>query len=163
MQAKPSISLDRLKETVRESAENGDALNEKLSTIELTEWLVGEADPVFLKELGRVLVADFYQRAVRAVRRKPRPTFGQQYSLPQYEHLPRNGRISEKEACSVIEMTYRQVRAAYRRESVRLNDRKRNDPKLAEWKTLMNEMQRRSRKDPGITVGRALGLEKGKQ
>jgi hypothetical protein len=158
MKTKPTISLDQIEKTVRDAAESSSQIDDNISANELAEVLISEADREFLAELSHILVGDYYRKSVLAVRRKPRPTFGAQYALSQYEHLPQKAQVSDKERRPVVEMTYRQIRAVYWKLSAKIDERKKADPKLTEWKALLDQMEKRAKKEPGITVGRALGL-----
>jgi hypothetical protein len=140
----------------KKAIENALILDAELPSIQLAERLAREAlaDPVFIE---RYFVA-FFLRSLTMARRKAARARHEQYQLPGFEHLPFTIRGENRERCNLLDANYKAVRAWFKG----LNTRRKDDPEFNEAKGLAEKMRIAAKKDRGITVRRALGLQERK-
>jgi len=130
--------------------------NPKMPALQLIEVIITEADTALTASLDDILRRDFYAHAVRAERRSR--AANAQLRLPGFEHLPRTIPGPKGEPVPLIEASYTRVRAYFRSLMVAHRNRRINDPKIKEAKALMEKMEKRFRKDKGVTVGQVVRL-----
>jgi hypothetical protein len=141
-----------------EAVGNSIILEPKLPAAILAEQVAAGMEPDVLVELGRQLAVAHLARMIRTARGKESRKEKQQLSLPGFEHLPFTIRLADNNRVSIRDATYSQVRAYYRRLSVKYRERQQQNPKLAELKALLARMKERGEKRRSTTVAEILGL-----
>jgi hypothetical protein len=148
------MSTKDLDRAVVELVQNGNILESDAPAPILAEKLLHEADPVVIAELGQSLMITHFARLIRAERRKGALQRHEQFTL--FEHLPLRIWISENKRVKLEAATYTALRQYHRFLNRHHRNRKREDPKLAETKALMERVRKANQR--GITVGEVLGL-----
>jgi hypothetical protein len=133
--------------------ENALILSPDVPTIQLAERLAKDA-MAFPDFIYGILYAFFF-RSLNAARKKGVKAASEQYQLPGFEHLPLRIRGTRNREVDLLDATYKGVKEWIKH----LNAQRRNDPRMKEAKALLEKMREASKRQRGITVRRALGLD----
>ncbi len=101
---------------------------------------------------------EHFMKRIRLERRKQLGERRQLLLIPGYAHLPINICVSEDVRVRLRDATYREILRYCKFLGKRFTKRREDDPKLKEAKALLDFMQKKAKKNRGITVAEALGL-----
>lgn len=154
--------------SVQSAVVDGLILNPKMPAIQLADVLMRESDPDLARALAEILTRKLYVTTILAERRKR--SIVAQTRLPGFEHLPLKIRIPRAvpgfrgldtgKRVSLLDANTYGVREYYRLLMKAHRNRKQNDPKVQEAKSLLEKMQKASRKEKAITVRQVLMLDR---
>jgi hypothetical protein len=133
------------------------AMHEDLPTRQVVEIYRKDADVELSASVRDILEGDLYAQIIRAERRK-RTIF--QLQLPGFEHLPLKIPDAQGVPILLIDASFTRVRAYYRSLMIAHKNRRINDPKIVEAKTLMEEMRKASMIDKSITVKEVIAVRR---
>lgn len=146
-------SEDEVFALAQASIEQALIIHPNLPAIQLAGLLVENSDPELAADLSDLLMREYYARGILAQRREESiETARAQPMLPGFEHLPARIQVGEGKRVRLLSANYAAVREYYRSLIRAYGERRRNDPKLREAKALLDEMQKHSRANKGITV-----------
>ena len=145
----------------KSSAENMLLLSPNEPAQRLAEMLVAESSEELAAALAQILTHEFYVRTIRALRRKQSAKKQAESLLPNFEHLPVELPIRNRDGKRVllVDANYWRLWRYYWSLMKQHRERKKNDPQIREAKALLDKLQPYSAKEKKITVRQVLALE----
>jgi hypothetical protein len=157
---KPTMSLVDLSRTAADLVSNSLILEPTTPTPILADHIVEEADKSFVAEFGRSLCVEFFNRKIRAERRRASGMWREKLP-PDFNRLPLRIIGERGKRVRLDQSTYADARSFCKHLGTKRRDRSKNDVQFAQACSFRDYMAKASKTARGVKAGAALGFDFG--